>query len=75
MHPDAADWFARATSRWESWPIADLVAAKGATRVSVVIPARDEAATIGGIVAGIRAELMQRHQLVDELVVMDSDSV
>ena len=74
MHPDAAGWFDRATSRAESWPAAELVAAKGATRVSVVIPARNEAATIGGIVTGIKAELMHRHQLVDELVVMDSDS-
>ncbi|HZZ97698.1 MAG TPA: glucosyl-3-phosphoglycerate synthase [Jatrophihabitantaceae bacterium] len=74
MHPDAAGWFERATSRCESWPAAELVAAKGTTRISVVIPARDEVATIGGIVAGIRTELMQRHQLVDELVVIDSDS-
>jgi glucosyl-3-phosphoglycerate synthase len=74
VHPDAADWFKRATSRSDDWPVADLLAAKGSTTVSVVIPARNEAATIGGIVAGIRAELMERHRLVDELVVIDSDS-
>lgn len=39
-----------------------------------MIPARDEAGTIGGIVAGIRTELVQRAALVDELVVIDSDS-
>jgi glucosyl-3-phosphoglycerate synthase len=51
-----------------------LLAAKGTRRVSVVIPARDEAPTIGAIVSGIRAELVDGIQLVDELVVIDSDS-
>jgi glucosyl-3-phosphoglycerate synthase len=74
VHERAADWFARSTGRWEDWPVADLIAAKGDTRVSVVVPARDEAATIGGIVAGIRRELIEQVALVDELVVIDSDS-
>jgi glucosyl-3-phosphoglycerate synthase len=74
VHTGAADWFERATSRWGDWPATDLLAAKGDVRVSVVIPARDEAATIGGIVGGIRRELIDRFPLVDELVVMDSDS-
>lgn len=74
MHERAAAWFERSTSRSDDWHVADLVAAKGATRISVVIPARNEAATIAGIVDGIRRELMDKHQLVDELVVMDSDS-
>jgi glucosyl-3-phosphoglycerate synthase len=74
VHELAAEWFERSTSRWGDWPLAQLVAAKGATRVSVVIPARDEEATIGGIVGGIRRELIERWPLVDELVVMDSDS-
>jgi glucosyl-3-phosphoglycerate synthase len=51
-----------------------LIAAKGAQRISVVIPAKDEAATIGGIVSAIRRELMDAVALVDELVVIDSDS-
>jgi glucosyl-3-phosphoglycerate synthase len=59
---------------WADWPPAVLLAAKGGQRVSVVIPARDEAATIGGIVAAIREELVEGHGLVDELVVIDSDS-
>ena len=70
----AQRWFAAATSRAGQWDPVALTAAKAGRRVSVVIPARDEAATIGDIVAGIRAELMQRHGLVDELVVIDSDS-
>jgi glucosyl-3-phosphoglycerate synthase len=40
----------------------------------VVIPARDEAPTIAGIVDGIRTALIEQAPLVDELVVMDSDS-
>lgn len=71
----AADWFERSTTRSGDWPVADLMAAKGDTRVSVVIPARDEAPTIAGIVAGILRELTQKQPLVDELIVMDSDSV
>jgi glucosyl-3-phosphoglycerate synthase len=70
----AAAWFARATSHWSRWRPDDLVAAKGDCRVSVVIPARDEQETIAGIVTGIREELVERRALVDELVVMDSDS-
>jgi glucosyl-3-phosphoglycerate synthase len=54
--------------------VAELVAAKGDLRISVVIPAHDEADTIAGIVGGIRRELIDRAPLVDELVVIDSDS-
>lgn len=75
MLAKTAAWFERATSRWRDWDLPALRAAKGDQRVSVVIPARDEQATIAGIVGGIRAELVERHELVDELVVMDSDSL
>ncbi|MEJ1200907.1 MULTISPECIES: glucosyl-3-phosphoglycerate synthase [unclassified Streptomyces] len=70
--------------RWlsaRSWsvtdrPIQQLMAAKHATgqSVSVVLPALDEEATVGGIVSVIRRELMERVPLVDELVVVDSGS-
>jgi glucosyl-3-phosphoglycerate synthase len=43
------------------------------TRVSVVIPARDEEATVGDVVGPI-ADAFLPGGLVDELVVMDSDS-
>lgn len=43
-------------------------------RVSVVIPARNEARTVGGVVSLLRSELMEEVPLVDELVVIDSDS-
>lgn len=53
---------------------ARAVEAKGAATVSVCIPCRDEAATVGGLVSTIRAELMQRVPLVDELIVIDDRS-
>ena len=70
----ADGWFARATSDAAAWSAQQLAAAKGNRRVSVVIPARNESPTIGGIVRGIREELCERVPLVDELVVIDSDS-
>ncbi|WP_077193221.1 glucosyl-3-phosphoglycerate synthase [Streptomyces lydicus] len=71
--------------RWltsRSWsaadrPLGQLLEAKRQTgrTVSVVLPALDEEATVGAIVATIRAELMiGTVPLVDELVVLDSGS-
>ncbi|AJC56632.1 MULTISPECIES: glucosyl-3-phosphoglycerate synthase [Streptomyces] len=71
--------------RWlagRSWSAADrpleqLLEAKRQTgrTVSVVLPALDEEATVGAIVAAIRADLMTAEvPLVDELVVLDSGS-
>ncbi len=51
-----------------------LVGAKGDTTVSVCIPARNEEATVGAIVAVIRAELVDSLGLVDEIVVVDDHS-
>lgn len=65
-------WFARRTWQEPSWTVADLVAAKAGRRVSVVLPALDEEATVGAIVAAI-VPLVDAG-LVDELVVMDSGS-
>ena len=42
--------------------------------VSLVFPALNEAETIGAIVRSARRELMERFPLVDELLVMDSES-
>src|SRR5262245_29818528 len=46
-----------------------------ATTVSLVIPARDEADTIGPIVGTILEALAKDAPLLDELVVIDSDSI
>ncbi|WP_372444287.1 glucosyl-3-phosphoglycerate synthase [Micromonospora qiuiae] len=51
-----------------------MLRAKGETRVSVVLPARNEEATVGAIVSTIREHLMDRISLVDELIVVDSRS-
>ncbi len=52
----------------------DLVARKGRATVSVCLPARDEAATVGPIVTLIVEHLIRRHRLVDEVVVVDDGS-
>lgn len=54
-----------------------LVEQKGTRRISVCIPARDEAATIGPIVESILSALTTRHTgfpLVDEVIVVDDGS-
>src|SRR4051794_15247387 len=53
-----------------------LLAAKDAagTTISVCLPACNEAATIGPIVTRIRADLVDAHPLVDEIVVVDDSS-
>jgi glucosyl-3-phosphoglycerate synthase len=75
VDPRAHRWFWQRTSRAADWPADLLIAAKGDTRVSVVLPALDEQATVGRIVQAIRRELVERRHLVDELVVVDSGSV
>lgn len=70
------DWFGRNTHHWQDWALADLVAAKESTgqRVSLVVPARNEAATVGDVVTKVRDALTHTALLVDEIVVIDSDS-
>jgi glucosyl-3-phosphoglycerate synthase len=76
VHPAAAAWFTRHTHRADDWSADAIARAKGGRRVSVVIPARDEAETIGDIVASIVGGLMDGPtSVVDELLVVDSDSV
>jgi nucleotide-binding universal stress UspA family protein len=53
--------------------LVELKRMRGLT-VSLVLPALNEEATIGAIVRRARTDLMERHPLVDELLVMDSDS-
>jgi glucosyl-3-phosphoglycerate synthase len=69
-------WFRRRSSRWQDWPAGRLAALKdqqGAT-ISVVIPARNEERTVAGVVGALAQALMTEIRLVDELVVIDSDS-
>ena len=74
---DTWEWFGDRTFHFSQFePLAKLRAAKerlGLT-VSVCIPTRDEAATVGGIVRNLRRNLHERSRLVDEIVVMDAGS-
>ena len=73
MQTHVSDWYARRTSRAADWPLVAMEACKADTRVSVVLPALDEEATVGAVVAMV-VELGERTGLVDEVVVMDSGS-
>ncbi|GLV50294.1 glucosyl-3-phosphoglycerate synthase [Thermobispora bispora] len=74
MLPEVEAWLALRTSSAADWPVSTLMAAKGNTTISVVLPARNEAETVGEIVSAIRRDLMEAVPLVDELVVIDSRS-
>jgi glucosyl-3-phosphoglycerate synthase len=71
MHPEARNWFPERTSQSPQWTNRELLRAKGARTVSVVLPALDEEATVAGVIASVRPLL---GSLVDEIVVMDSGS-
>src|ERR1700722_610554 len=76
MEDRAEAWFRRRTSHWGDWQLDRLLRWKRnqGARVSVVIPARNEEETLGGVVGVVRDGFMMDEPLVDELVVMDSDS-
>ena len=67
-------WFARRTWQEPPWSVEELVAAKRGRRVSVALPALDEEATVGAIVAALVPLTEGPAPLVDELVVVDSGS-
>ncbi|MFC4787221.1 glucosyl-3-phosphoglycerate synthase [Nocardioides sp. MAHUQ-72] len=67
-------WFERNTHHWDAWSLDELLAAKGDARVSLVVPARNEAATVGDVVSRVREALVDTVALLDEIVVIDSDS-
>ena len=73
--PVVEAWSTYRTGNAAQWTARRLVRAKrGTGTVSVVIPARNEEATVGAIVATIRAHLIERVPLVDEMIVVDSRS-
>jgi glucosyl-3-phosphoglycerate synthase len=59
-----------------AFDLEQLVAARAATgtTVSACIPARNEEATVGSVVAAIRSSLVDAAPLVDEVVVVDDHS-
>jgi glucosyl-3-phosphoglycerate synthase len=74
VRDDVGAWFARRTSAMADWDAAALARDKGSTTVSVVLPARNEASTVGDIVRLLRRHLVEHVPLVDEVVVIDSGS-
>jgi glucosyl-3-phosphoglycerate synthase len=71
------DWFARRTYHHRAFAdLPELLRAKESRGlgVSVCIPTLNEAATIGPILRSIRTSLIEELPLVDELVVIDSES-
>jgi glucosyl-3-phosphoglycerate synthase len=79
MRPDARAWFRTRTTSAPDLDAVDVPALlrakrRGGHRISVVLPARDEEATVGRLVAGLHRRWVRDVPLVDELVVMDSDS-
>lgn len=75
MNDIARQWCESRTRDSRDFDPADLLRLKGSRRMSVVIPARDEAETIGAIVSSIRNAHLIGTGLVDEILVVDSDSV
>lgn len=69
----AERWFARRTYHPDDFDVEDLRARKAAAglRTSVVLPSRNEAATIAEVVASVTA---LRGTLIDEVVVIDAGS-
>lgn len=67
---------AHPTVHWNDWDLDELLAAKQRTglRTSLVVPARNEAATVGDVVGRVREALVETVRLLDEIVVIDSDS-
>jgi glucosyl-3-phosphoglycerate synthase len=73
---DTWEWFGKRTFHYSQFEPAKLRAARerlGLT-VSVCLPTRDEAATVGTIVKALRKSLLERSRLIDEIVVMDAGS-
>ncbi len=67
-----AAWLARRTYAADDFPLERLLAAKGDTSVSVVLPAREVAETVGPTVRALVP--LREAGLLDELVVIDAAS-
>jgi glucosyl-3-phosphoglycerate synthase len=68
-----AAWYARRRLLAEDYPASRLAELKGETTVTVVVPTKECAATIGGVLEGSVRPLSE-HGLIDELVVIDAGS-
>ncbi len=75
MLPETEAWFRDRSLAARDFDAVAVTAAKNGRRLSVVLPARDEEATVGAIVTALREHLVEAVPLLDEIVVIDSDSV
>lgn len=71
-HDRVAEWLARRTYRAADFPLERLLQAKGATIVTVVLPAREVAETIEPTLAALAP--LRDAGLLDELLVVDAAS-
>ncbi len=73
---EVAAWFDRSTWNDPPWTVDDLVAIKGRTTIAVVLPALNEAGTVGDVVRAFLSltSAGRAPHLVDEILVMDSGS-
>jgi len=79
MRPDARAWFEHRTTSATSLAEIDvdallLAKRRGGHRISVVLPARNEEATVGVLVRDLVERWVESVPLIDELVVIDSNS-
>jgi glucosyl-3-phosphoglycerate synthase len=79
MRPDARAWFEHRTTSATSLADIDvdallLAKRRGGHRISVVLPARNEETTVGVLVRDLVARWVDGVRLVDEVVVVDSNS-
>src|SRR3954468_13595939 len=62
------------TFHHRDFPVERLVEVKGDRRISLCLPARNEAPTIGPIVSAVRRHLVRKQPLIDEVIVVDDGS-
>lgn len=74
MSLDAWEWLGRRTYHHDQFDPRDLAQRKAGTSISVVLPALNEAKTVGAVVACFREHLVEQIPLIDELVVIDPGS-
>ena len=68
-------WFASNTFHWSEFErVEHLLQRKQGRTISLVLPTLNEEATIGAMIATLRKALMSDYPLLDEMIVMDSDS-
>lgn len=77
MQLDTWEWFGNRTFHYRQFePVAKLREARERAQrtISVCIPARNEAETVGTVVRVLRTALLEEEQLIDEIVVIDGGS-